>query len=194
MTVRVESQPLTPRELPVLFYSVSDSGFHDFESELDDDRTVNEWEVILEFTDCRIYKVQHREKAKFTTPKLSELGVRILAIESVERGWYLKLQAPDKESLGAYWQYCRDDNVQFNLQKLYSSGPQATAVDSGNIRSQLTSRQREVARTVTLMGYYDTEGASATEVADELDISPSTLSTHLRRITAKVFDELFGDA
>lgn len=187
LDVRVESQPVAHPESPSIFYSVSTPDFQRFEESISDDPTVGDWRILMQFADCRVYQVYPSSKAKFTTPKISELGIQILLIRNEERSWHFQLQAPDKESLGNYWKYCRDEEVQFSLEKLYSSGPRAMVADSDSLKAQLTPRQREVAHTVTRMGYYEQEGASAAEVADELGISRSTLSTHLRRIMAKVF-------
>lgn len=193
MDVRVESQPVAHPESPRIFYSVTNGDFEAFEKALSDDPTVDEWELVMEFLECRIYQVIPGHDAKFTTPKIAELGIRVLSIRNVGRRWFFQLQASDKQSLGAYWQYCRDEDIQFDLQKLYSSGPRATTADSEQFESQLTERQREVARTAARMGYYHPDGASATEIADELGISPSTLSTHLRRIMNELFEYMFNN-
>lgn len=191
LSVEVKSQPVTPAESPSIFYSVTVPDFDDFEDALADDRTVDEWEVPLTFSDCRVYQITQSSKSKFTTPKISALGINVLDIRNSGRRWRLKVQTPDKETLGSYWQYCREEDVEFSLEKLYRSGPQPP--ESEGLEDQLTVRQREVARTVTRMGYFDQEGATAVEVAAELEISPSTLSTHLRRIMATTFEHLFGE-
>ncbi|MCU4740456.1 helix-turn-helix domain-containing protein [Halobacteria archaeon AArc-m2/3/4] len=194
-TVSVESQPLTDveRSETTVFYSVTSTDFQAFESALAEDHTASDWRVTLEFTECRIYQIHISSDAKFTTPEIATLGVRVLSIENDDRGWRFRLQASDKERLGAYWEYCRDEDVDFHLEKLYSTGPRATAGETDRFEAHLTDRQREVARTVTRMGYFESDGASAEDVAAELGISPSTLSTHLRRIMAKVFRHTFDD-
>lgn len=193
-TVRVESQPFTAFDDPMFFYAVSGTDFESFEGALDADPTVEEWRATMAFSDQRVYQVVPAQDAKFTTPKIASLGVQVLSLESADRGWRFRLLVPDRERLGEYWQYCREEGVQFDLRKLYRSGPRAARADDRNVHSQLTERQLEVARTATRMGYYDSDGASAQAVADELGISRSTLSTHLRRIVGKVFDSLFGPA
>lgn len=194
-TVTVESQPLTypDRPGPIVFYSVADCAFEDFESALDTDHTVDEWRVAMEFTDCHIYQVYHSSSAKFTTPEIADLGLQVLSIRNSDGGWQFRLHAPDRDRLGDYWEYCREQNVQFDLERIYTAGPQAGSAYGDSLEAALTERQREVARTAARMRYYEPEGASAEEVADELDISPSTLSTHLRRVMAKVLRQLFAE-
>ncbi|WP_206425139.1 helix-turn-helix domain-containing protein [Halosimplex salinum] len=192
ISVRVESQPITGLESPTVFYVVSSADFEEFEDALDADPTVDEWGGTMEYTDSRLYQVTPSSSAKFTTPTIADLGVHVESIENAGRRWRFRLLAPDRDALGAYWQYCRDEGVQFRLEKLYRSGPQTAIATGRGVESALTDRQLEVARTVARMGYYDSDGASAAEVAAELDISQSTLSTHLRRIIGKLFDALFG--
>lgn len=193
LAVRLESQPLSDPDSPVLFYSVSDSDYREFESALAGDHTVVDWTVTIEVTDCRIYRTRLSPRVKVLSPKITDIGVRVLAAESADRGWRLRLHSPDKESLGAFWEYCREEDVSFEIDKLYSTAAVAEHPEATIVTEQLTDRQREVARTATEMGYYDSDGASAEDIASALDISRSTLSTHLRRITAKVFDQLFAD-
>lgn len=193
--ITVESEPLTypDRSGSILFYSVTNCDFRAFDSALETDHTVDEWEVTMAFRDHRVYQIYHTGEAKFTTPEIADLGLQVLSSRTVDRGWELRLHAPDRERLGDYWEFCREENVRFDLEKIYSTESRANAVSGGHAEVALTDRQREVARTATRMGYYEPEGASAAEVADELDISQSTLSTHLRRIMAKVFRYLFDD-
>ena len=193
--IAVESEPLTyPHQSgSILFYSVTNCDFRDFDSALETDHTVDDWEVTMEFRDHRVYQIYHTREAKFTTPEIADLGLQVLSTETVDRGWEMRLHAPDRERLGDYWEFCREENIRFDLEKIYSTESRANAASGGHAEVSLTERQREVARTAARMGYYEPEGASAAEVADELDISTSTLSTHLRRIIAKVFRQLFAD-
>ncbi len=56
---------------------------------------------------------------------------------------------------------------------------------------RLTDRQREVLRTAYGMGYFEyPRGANAGEVADALDIRPSTFTEHLNAAQSKILDEL----
>lgn len=191
--IELESQPVTDLESPVLFYSVENADFQRFESALAGDHTVTGWQVAIDFNGCRVYQIQLSSAVQFLTPAMTELGVNVLAAESAERGWRIRVHASDKGQLGAFWEYCREEGIDFHLEKIYSSGSNSQQRESEGIRAELTDRQREVARTVTKMGYYRQEGATAEEVAAELGISPSTLSTHLRRIIAKIFHLVFED-
>lgn len=56
---------------------------------------------------------------------------------------------------------------------------------------KLTERQREVLSTAHRMGYFDyPRQANASEVAEELDIQPSTFTEHLNAAQTKLLEEL----
>ncbi|QLH82962.1 helix-turn-helix domain-containing protein [Halosimplex pelagicum] len=58
-------------------------------------------------------------------------------------------------------------------------------------RGRLTDRQQEVLETAMEMGYFERpRSANATEVAERLDISPSTFAEHLASAQSKVLDSL----
>ena len=56
---------------------------------------------------------------------------------------------------------------------------------------RLTERQRELARAAAERGYFEPDGPTAEAVAEELDITKSTLSEHLRAVQRELFDQLF---
>ncbi|ELZ22304.1 bacterio-opsin activator-like protein [Halosimplex carlsbadense 2-9-1] len=62
-------------------------------------------------------------------------------------------------------------------------------------RGRLTDRQQEVLETAMEMGYFERpRSANATEVAERLDISPSTFAEHLASAQSKVLDSLLEGA
>lgn len=185
-------RPPTSADVPAVLYRVTDTDFQAFESALDRDHTVAEWSRKLDFGDVRMYRVQLSAETKFVTPTLSDLGIHVVGVERAGPGWYFRLEAADRDPLGTFWDHCRAEDIGFELEAIRSSGPRPLE-ESVGVRATLTDRQLEVARVATRMGYYDRDGASSADVAAELGISRSTLSTHLRRINAKLFDSLFGD-
>jgi len=61
-------------------------------------------------------------------------------------------------------------------------------------RGRLTDRQEEVLRTAYDMGYFEyPRDSNATEVAEALDIRPSTFTEHLSAAQSKLLDDLVGE-
>ncbi|WP_128905628.1 helix-turn-helix domain-containing protein [Halorubrum amylolyticum] len=58
--------------------------------------------------------------------------------------------------------------------------------------SDVTERQATVAAVAVEKGYFDPDGATADEIAADLDLAKSTVSEHLRLVTATVLSQLFG--
>ncbi|KZN25261.1 XRE family transcriptional regulator [Haladaptatus sp. R4] len=59
-------------------------------------------------------------------------------------------------------------------------------------RGKLTARQRQILRKSYEMGYFERpRQANATEIAEALDINPSTFSEHLAAAESKILDDLF---
>jgi predicted DNA binding protein len=192
-TITEESiRPPPTGDVPAVLYRVTDVDFPAFESALTQDHTVADWSQTMDFGDTRMYRVQLSPATTFVTPTLSELGIHAVSAENADSGWRFQLETAKRDHLAAFWNYCREENIQFELETLRSSGAQPVEERVG-IKAALTNRQLDVARVANQMEYYDRDGASAKEVAAELGIAPSTLSTHLRRINAKIFDFLFSE-
>lgn len=187
----VSVRPVTSADVLTVLYRVTDVNFHVFETEIAHDQTVSEWNQTMDFGDTRLYRIQLSPRIHHITPALSEFGIHVVNIESAGRGWRFQLETGKRDNFSALWDYCREEDIQFELEILRSSGAQSMNEKAG-IKTELTNRQRQVARIATRMDYYKKGGASAKDVAAELDIAPSTLSTHLRRINAKIFDYLFA--
>ncbi|QCS44489.1 helix-turn-helix domain-containing protein [Natrinema versiforme] len=191
-TITEESiRPAPTADEPAVFYRVTDVAFHAFETELARDHTVAEWTQTMDFGDTRMYRVQLGPATIFVSPTLYELGIHVVNSESADLGWRFWLETGDRNHLSALWDYCREKDIQFELEVLRNSGAQPMN-EQVRIKAALTDRQQQIAQVATRMGYYEKGGASAKDVAAELDIAPSTLSTHLRRINATVFDSLFA--
>ncbi|MFC7188222.1 helix-turn-helix domain-containing protein [Halorubrum yunnanense] len=57
----------------------------------------------------------------------------------------------------------------------------------------VTDRQAEIATVAAEEGYFEAGGVSADDVAAEFDLAKSTVSEHLRTVTAALFSQTFGD-
>lgn len=191
LELTVESQPVTSVEAPVLFYLADAPDFGAFDAALDDDHTVARWGVETVLDDQRVYRIEFTPETRFLTPMLSEFGLRVLEATSTPAGWHLRVHTATRRVIEEFIEACSQEDVECLLESVYSTSVESGAVVREGSELRLTDRQREVARTATQMGYFDSEGASAEEVAAELGITASTLSSHLRAITAKLYTTFF---
>jgi DNA-binding CsgD family transcriptional regulator len=105
---------------------------------------------------------------------------------------YLTFHAPSMNRLQSVVRDLRDAFPGLSVQRLLRTGAEspddsAVLVDRG----VLTARQREVLETAQRMGYFEhPKEANASEVAEAIDISPSTFAEHLAAAQGKLLDAI----
>jgi hypothetical protein len=111
-------------------------------------------------------------------------------------GWMLlELAARDGEEVRAVVSALREAGHDVELRRVTRDAVGDRAGGTATVDlSALTERQREVAVAAVERGYFDPCGPSAAVLADELGISKSTLSEHLRAVQRELVRQLFGDA
>lgn len=105
---------------------------------------------------------------------------------------YLVFHASDMEQLRDVISSLRESYPDVDIRRLLRSQGERADHDLVFLdRGSLTGRQREVLETAHRMGYFDhPKGANAGEVADELDINPSTFTEHLAAAQTKLMSAL----
>lgn len=95
----------------------------------------------------------------------------------------------DRKNIQKRLDAVRDEmNAEIEVQQIISDNRQAEGVLKCGI---LSERQREVFELARKQGYYTwPREVSATEIADELDVSKATVLEHLRKAEAKVINAL----
>ena len=100
------------------------------------------------------------------------------------------------EELRAIVDECEAAGIDVELRRLCvdrgddeDTGSDVVPVDLAGV----TDRQAEIATVAAERGYFQPGGASAADVAAEFDLAKSTVSEHLRTVTAVLFSQTFGD-
>lgn len=110
-------------------------------------------------------------------------GMRVTATGWIQSGWFADRETLD--SFRSFWQR----NGRFRLRRL------TPAADAGDADAGLTGRQREALLTANEMGYFEIpRTASLEDVADELEITASSLSERLRRAHSHLTDTVVSDS
>lgn len=184
--IQVIPQSGTDAETGMFFFLVeADEGvFDDFEAALDDDHTVEEWLLVSESKTGRIYRLCHAPGTKLLAPKTAEAGGLMLEAASCARGWSVRLQLPDRSALTELWEFCREEEITFELRQLYRQDDWGIDGATG-----LTDAQRVALATAYERGYFsEPRETSLEELAAELDISPTAVGGRIRRGTERLIE------
>lgn len=157
------------------------------EERLDDLEYVTWWERVADVDDTYRYVVS------FVVPDLSAevasnadelVGTCDPTVE--DRGVsmaFVGTQNAIRGTIGGF----ETTGVHTRLQKLGEFGGQSNPLD------RLTDRQREVLETAFDLGYFEVPREASTEdVADRLDLDPSTITEHLQRAEHNLLSELLS--
>ncbi|MFD1687099.1 helix-turn-helix domain-containing protein [Halobellus litoreus] len=158
-------------------YYVESSDFYRFEEGLRDDRTISEFERVIETTDQRaIYRFEYTAEAKTFSPVISMANGVALDMENESNAWIITVWMPERKKLVDLWDYAQANDVDIDLLRVneYAS--------IGTSSAGLTESQREALLVAFEMGYFeDPRDVTLGGVADTLGISQPAASGLLRR-------------
>jgi len=182
--VQVVSHTATDPETGMFFFLVETESFPAFEAALERDHTVAESMLVAEASTTRIYRLGHTPGTKLVSPTTTEIGGLMLEAESTGRGWSVRMQLPDRETLSTLWDYCEREEIEFDLGHIYSLD-EFPADD----RVGLTDAQRDALVTAYEAGYFEEpRGTSLQALAEDLGISPTAVGGRIRRGTSRLIE------
>jgi predicted DNA binding protein len=150
---------------------------------------------VFEYADRHLHRVVHDADADCPCVCLGEYETPIDRLFARSGDLEIVFHARDFEQLQAIVAEFRDRFHEVDIQRMVRAPTGGTSRDTVFVnRGKLTARQYEVLQTAYGMGYFEQpRGANASEVADELDITASTLTEHLtaaqRKLLADVLEE-----
>mgnify|MGYP000415732930 CR=1 FL=1 len=152
-------------------------------------------EPVFTYTGRHSFRVEHGNDSACPCACLGEFDTPI--DRYVAEGGHLRLvfHAPDFETLQTIVAELRERFPDVDIQRLIRAPTEGAVRDTVFVdRGRLTDRQLEILRLAYDRGYFDRpRGANATELADELDITPSTLTEHLHTAQRKLLGDVFED-
>jgi predicted DNA binding protein len=159
------------------FYRIESSDFSRFEEGLRKDRTVGDFERVIDTRDEEaIYSFEYTDEAKVLSPVISAAGGVILGMENDGSAWILTVWMPERSALVDLWEYARRNDIDVDLRRVNEYDSLGTT-DAG-----LTDSQREALLVAFDAGYFkEPRDVTLGEVATELDISQPAASGLLRR-------------
>jgi predicted DNA binding protein len=173
--------PIVDNSAFVLFFA-AEGDFSRFEDAIEVDRTVTDPLLVADYGDHRVYRIEITEVATLVTPKLAELGIQLLDVQSDENGWLLRVVLPDRDALATFGDYCTERGIDFHVRTMYRKEEADTRGGYG-----LTDLQSEALTTALERGYFDDpRRVSLQELAADANVSPTAMGRRIRRATAKL--------
>lgn len=188
--IDVVSQSATDPKTGLFFFVVRGADAAVFEEALEVDHTVRDWWLVSERDDSAVYRIGHTEDAILLSPVITELGGLMLdACSNDMSGWRVRLQLSDREALSELWEYCEENDISFELNRMYRQDGWMNGEPS-----KLTDAQRDALVTAYEHGYFEEPREAALEdLAEVLDISPTAVSGRIRRGTAELVESILLD-
>lgn len=165
-----------------------------FRLEGEDPELPDHVDPVFEYGSEGVYEFE-RDGQDCACALIEEAGYPIADVRANDRGLHLTLHLTEGSELSGVVTELRDAYDDVTIKSIARAD--ADANEEADLvpidRSRLTARQAEVIETAYAMGYFEyPREANATEVADALDICPSTLAEHLAAAQSKVFTDLIG--
>lgn len=150
---------------------------------------------VLSAGDRHLFRLPHGGQADCPCERVGALGCAVQ--QYVARSGTLRLvfNAADYDELQAVVGELRDRFPDLDVRRLVRAPDDGGSRDGVYVdRGRLTERQLQVLRTAHGMGYFERpRQANGSEVADALDISPSTFAEHLAAAESKLLADLLED-
>lgn len=150
-----------------------------FDSSLRSDSSITNMIILEEDeADERFYRVNWEKNDPNLLTAISDAKATILeAVSDDGHRWELKMLFPERESVTEFHDYCVENDIAFDLERVYQpENPQETA------QYGVTEDQLEALEAAFRGGYFGVpRDETLAEVADRVGISRNALSTRLRR-------------
>lgn len=170
----------------VLFWWVEGVTFDEFERRARADEYVRELEGITAVEDRRLYRVTTRPlpEEMMLLPFFRRHAITMLDGGASNDGLWLRLRVSDRESIRTLVEKLQGFDARPAIERIY------TEQEREDVEATLTDRQREAIRRAFERGYFETPSeVTLAELAADLDITPQTLSKHIRTGVAKLVGE-----
>lgn len=167
--------------LPLLWIRADD--FTAVDEALEDDPTVEGFDVIGSFDHRRLYRMEWADTAESTIRTLRTAGGYVRNAKVIDGEWSIEVLFPDRDDLSRMYDVANDADIPLTVDSIYELS------DEGGRPNGLTTEQQETLVAAFEHGYYDVpREVSLVDLAEKLDISHQALSERLRRAHETLVD------
>jgi hypothetical protein len=188
--VRIRLERLVPtgtEVMPYVWVHHGDGDLEAFERAVTGDPLVRELVPLDTLDGETLYAVE------WETPPESLLYGVVRSDGAILRGggaqgrWEFLVRFPDHDHLRAFHQYLDDNDITVAVDRVYAPADGDTIPNGFD----LTDPQRETLRTAVRRGYFEVpRRVTATDLAEEFDVTPQAVSERIRRATNSVLSSV----
>lgn len=186
MTVEIErvvahqSGTLTP------YFWVRGGDMERFETVIADDPSVFDATRLDVHENGTLYRAEWPPDVESVGQAYLQTGAIILEATGRHDEWELRLRFDTHEDVSAFYRYCEEHNIPFDVNRIYNPTTPKAGGQFG-----LTPKQREALVTALEEGFYEIpQDATMTDIADEIGISQQSVSKRLRRAHGNIISDV----
>lgn len=177
MIVEIERVVAHDENRVMPYFWVRGGDYTTFETAVNDDPTVKNVTKLDEYEDGTLYRAEWTQNIESLVYAYLETGATIVEATGRADNWELRMRFDDEQLVAEFRDYCRQNDIAFELNRLYHPSEPMAGGQYG-----LSPKQRTALVTALEHGYFDVPRAvSMDELADELGIAQQSLSKRLRR-------------
>lgn len=171
--------------MPYVWFAGDESTLADVDDALEDDPSVQEYELLTDLDDERLYRMQWVDDVTVILHLLTEEHATVLDASVEGQRWRFRVLFPERESLSNTYAFASEQGVSIDIQKIHQME------DDRRGRYDLTDAQYETLVAASERGYYQIpREMDMEELSNELGISHQALSERLRRAHRVLVDEI----
>jgi predicted DNA binding protein len=173
--VEIERLVVTTEDRIMPYFWVTGDNLERFEAAFDADPTVTRTERVDETDDAVLYRAEWTEDIETIVYAYVAMGATILEATGTSERWEITMRFDDENTVSEFHEYCRENDVSFELERLYEQAQPMASSQYG-----LTPTQRETLVAAYESGLFDVpQRTTMGELADELEITQQALSKRL---------------
>lgn len=175
MEVEIERVVATD-ELLTPYFWVTGGDFDAFEAVIENDPSIRDLRRLDDFERSTLFRADWTENIDTIVYAYTQVGGTVLEASGQYDEWNLCMRFDTYENLHRFQDYCNEQEIPFQLGQLHELTQPRTGSQYG-----LTPKQYDALVTAFEMGYFSDGKVTQADIAEELDITPQSLSERLHR-------------
>ena len=170
--------------MPYVWFAGDESTLRTVADALESDPSVEEFELLTDLDDERLYRMNWVDDVTVMIHLLTEEKATVLDATVEDTHWRFRVLFPERESLSNLYEFATEQGVSIDVRKIHR------VEDEQYGRYDLTDAQYETLVAAFDHGYYEIPRAvDMEELSDELGVSHQALSERLRRAHRTLVEE-----